>query len=133
MEPRSNEVTYMFDTFDLFKSSRPRIFMSLCSCPYVFIFLYPYALILRLTYSVCLLVSLHPHILISLGSCALGVSWYFLILTSSYLQVHVLWELVNILASSHPPILKFMYSGCLLVTSYPHLFIFLGSYSLGAC
>ena len=41
--------------------------------------------ILRLMYSVCLLVSVHPHILISLSSCTLGACWrwYLRILISS--------------------------------------------------
>ena len=55
-------------------------------------------------YSGCLLVSSHPHILISLRSCILGACWYLRILTSSYPYVHVLWVLASILASSHPQV-----------------------------
>ena len=68
---------------------------------------------LRLMHSGCLLVSSHPYILISLGSCTP--------------------VLVGILVSSHPHILRFMYPGCLLVFSYPPILIPLGSCTPGAC
>ena len=106
--------------------------------------------ILRFMYSGCLLVSSHYHILISLGSCTLGACWYPRILTSSYSQVHCLRVLVGIpgslhshilkfmhsgclLVSRHLHILRFMYSGCLLVSSLPHTLISLHSCTLGAC
>ena len=76
-------------------------------------------------YSGCLLVSSHPHILISLGSSTLSACWYSCILTSSYPYVHVLWVFVNILASSHPHILRFMYFGYLLVSSHSHTLRFM--------
>ena len=89
--------------------------------------------ILRFMYYRCLLISSHNHILISLGSCTLVACWYPRILTSLYLQVHVLWVLVNIFASSRRHILRFMYSGCLLVSSHPHIFMSLGSFTPSAC
>ena len=90
-------------------------------------------LILRLMYLVCLLVSSHPHILISLGLCTMSACWYSHVRTSSYPYVHVLQVLVGTLTSSHPHILMFVYSVCLLVSSQPHILIFLGSYTPGAC
>ena len=74
-----------------------------------------------------LLVTLYPHMLLSLGSCTLcacwypriltssypyicscilDVCWYPRILTSSYPCVHVVWALANILTSSHFHILR---------------------------
>ena len=55
----------------------------------------------RLIYSVCLMLSLHTHILLSLGSCTPGACWYPCILKSSYPYIHVLWVLVGIFAPSH--------------------------------
>ena len=89
--------------------------------------------ILSFMYSGCLLVSLHPHILVSLVSCTPGACWYPRIFTLSYLQVYVLRVLAGILASSHPYILSFMYSRCLLVSSHLHILISLGSCTPCAC
>ena len=92
-----------------------------------------HSLILSFMYSVYLLVSSHYHILISLGSCTLGACWYPRIITSSYPQVHVLWVLVGIPASSHPHILRFIVSGCFLVSLDPYILISLTSCTPGAC
>ena len=94
------------------KSLHPRILRFVCAYACNLVSSHP--LILRLMYSMCLLVSSHFHVLISLGSCTLGACWYPRILTSSYPYVYVLRVLVGILASSHPYILTFIYSGCLL-------------------
>ena len=122
-------------------SSHPYIHMFVCTCLYPRIFIHPhtlrfmcphlhpctlassdsrvfacnllssYPLILRIMYSVRLLVSSHPHILISLCSCTPGAFWYPCILTFSYPQVRV----------------------CLHVTLYPHILLSLGSCTLCAC
>ena len=126
----------MFDVFDLFISSHPHILILLGSCalacilasshPYILMFvctcLYPRiftsscaqvhvpslaSLHLISSGSCVLACNLYPHILLPLGLCALCACWYPRILTSSYLQVHVIQVLVGILASSHPHILRF--------------------------
>ena len=81
--------------------SHPCILISLGLCVLACNLVSLHHLILRFTYSVCLLVSSYPYTLISLGSCILGACWYPRILTSSYPQVHVLWVVVGILASSN--------------------------------
>ena len=84
----------------------PCIFMSsgLYVLPYSIVSSHP--LILRLMYSVCLLVSSHPYILISSGSCALTC-------------IH---------ASLCPQVCM-----CFLTASYPHILLSLGSCTPGAC
>ena len=82
----------------------PCILVSLCLCVLAFIFSSSHPLTLRFMYSGCLLVSLHPHIIISSGSCV-----FTCIPAFSYSQVRV----------------------CLLVSSYPHIFLPLGSCTLG--
>ena len=84
-------------------------------------------------YPWCLLVSSHPHLIISLCSCTPGACWYPCILISSYPLVHILWVLLNILVSSHPHILKFMYSECLLVSSHRYILMSLVSCTMGVC
>ena len=89
----------------------------LCTC------LYPRILISLCVY---LLVSSHLYIFISSVSCALAY-----IPASSYPQVHI-WLLVN-LVSSHPPILRLMYSVYVLVSVHFHILISLSPCNLGAC
>ena len=142
--------------FDLFISSHPhilislyplypRILISLCSSVIACVLTSLHPDILRFICShlhpassypqvrVCLLVTSHPHIILSSGSCIWCACWYPHILTSSYPYVCVLRLLVGTLTSSHPHILMFVYSVCLLVSSQPHILIFLGSYTPGAC
>ena len=132
-----------------------RVYLLVSSHPYIFIHPGSSALtcIPASSYPqvcVCLLVISYPHILLSLGSCTLCACWYLRILassypqvhvlrvldgilafshpTSSYPQVHVLRMLIGILASSHHHILRFIYSGCLLVSSHPQILRFQCSY-----
>ena len=86
-------------------------------------------------YFVCLLVSSHRHILISVGSCTTGACWYPHTLTSSYISVvsgtpGACWY-PRILTSSYP--YRFMNYGCLVVSSHPHILISLVSFTPGAC
>ena len=138
----------MFDMFHLFISSHPLIFISalmfVCTClllsshPYIIKSSGSYALacIPASSYpqvGVCSLVTSYPHILLSLSSSILCACWYPCILTLRYRSCHVLRVLVDILASSHPHILMFMYSGCLSISSHLHILISSGSCTLGAC
>ena len=76
-----------------------------------------------------LLVTLYPHILLSLGSCTLCVCCYPCIFLSSYPQVHVLQDWYpRVLRSSYPQVYVFLF-----VTLYPHILLSLGSYTLCAC
>ena len=76
--------------------------------------------ILRFMYSSCLFLSLHPLILISLGSCAPGTCWYPRIFISSCPQVHVLWVLVDILACSYSQVYVLQVLVDILAPSHPH-------------
>ena len=124
-------------------SSHPHVLISLCSCtpgafwyPCILTFSYPQV-------RVCLHVTLYPHILLSLGSCTLCACWYSHILISLcsctpgagwYPRILISLGLCTpsacwyprILTSSY--ILRFMHSGCLLVSSHPHILRFLCSY-----
>ena len=107
---------------DLLVSLHPYILMFVCTClhPCVLASLHPYVCVYML---VCILAFLHPHILRfmcpHLHPC-------ILISSGSYV-------LASILVSSHPHILRVMYSGCWLVFPDPHIQIFLRSCALGAC
>ena len=122
-------------------SSHSLIFMfmfrvMLCSfifCVLVGILTSSYPHILRFIYSGWFLVSSHAHNLIFLVSCTPDACQYPRILTFSYPQFHVLRVLVGILASSHSIIIRFMYSGCLLICSHFHILISLVSCAPGAC
>ena len=101
--------------------------------------------ILRFMYSSCLFLSLHPHILISLGSCALRLHPFILIflgwrvLACNLVSSHHLSLGSSVLSAcwypciSHPHILMFMYFGCLLISPHPHILISLGSCTPAAC
>ena len=72
------------------------------------------------------LVSSHPYILISSGSCArtcIPASSYTQIRMCLLLTSYALCVLAGTLAFSHPHILTFMYSGCLLVSSHHDILI----------
>ena len=82
------------------------------------------------------LVSSHPYILISSGSCArtcIPASSYTQIRMCLLLTSYVLFVLAGTLAFSHPHILTFMYSGCLLVSSHHDILISLRSCTPVAC
>ena len=99
----------------------PCILISSCLCVLVCNLISSHHFILRLIYFVCLLVSLHPDIHISLGACTQDACWYRRIITSSYLQVYV-------------PSLAYLHVRvCLLATSYSHIPLSLGSCTLYAC
>ena len=123
----------------LLVTSCPHILLPLCSCsvlcyahlywyPDILISSYPQVHLLRVV--VGILTSSQPH---SLVSCTPDACQYPCILTSSYPQFHVLRVLVGILASSHSHIFRFMYYGCLLVSSHPHILMSLVSCTPGAC
>ena len=117
----------------------PRILVSLGSCVRACILASLYPHILRFMYCRYLLVSSHPHILrflrvtlyphilLSLGSCTLCVCCYPRIFISS--NPRFIYSR-SLLVSSHPHILIYLgsfYSGCFLVSSHPHILISLSS------
>ena len=127
----------MFDIFDLFISSQPRILRFLCTCLYpsshshilmlVYTCLYPRILTSSyLQVNMPLVASLHPHILRFMCACLytciltslypqfICAFWFSHILTSSYLQVYVC-----LLVCSHPQVNLFSMriNNCILASS----------------
>ena len=110
---------YMFDMLDLFISSHLYILMVVCTC--LLLYSHPYILISLGAYA--LTRSLHPHILSLVCACL-----YPHVLTSSYPVLRLMYSVCLLVTSDpHILILRFMYSGYLLVSSLSHTLRFMYS------